>query len=89
MLIECLEGDLIKEFEELRQSVGERVGLFARNFKLMLKEMLEEVRPPEFHQMMKFKKGLLDPVNLLIIVQDCAGLDELIERAKRWRRRLS
>ena len=45
----------------------------------MLKEMSEEVGPSEYHQMIKFKKGLLDPFKFLIIIQDCAGLDELIQ----------
>ena len=76
------QGDLMKEFEELTQSVGESVGTYAWNFKLMLKEISEEVRPSEYHQMIKFKKGLLDPFKLFIVIQDCVGLDELIERAK-------
>ena len=64
-------------------NVGESVGMYARNFKLMmLKELLEEVRPLEYHQMIKFKKGLLDPFKLLIVIQDCVGLDKLIESAK-------
>ena len=72
----------MKEFEELTQSVGESVGTYARNFKLMLREMLEEVRPSEYHQIIKFKKGVLDAFKLLIIIQDCVGLNELIERVK-------
>ena len=74
----------MKEFAELTQSVGEStsVGTYAWSFKLMLKEMSEEVQPSEYHQMIKFKKGLLDPFKLLIVIQDCVGLDELIERAK-------
>ena len=56
--------------------------MYARNFKLMFKEMSEELRPLEYCQMIKFKKGLLDLFKFLTIIQGCAGLDELIQRAK-------
>ena len=77
------QGDFMKEFEELSQSVGESVRTMgARKFKLMLKDMSEEVRSSEYHQIIKFKKGLLDPFKLLLAIQDCVGLDGLIERAE-------
>ena len=41
------------------------------------------VGPSEYHQMIKFKKGLLDPFKLFIVIQDFVGLDKLIERAKK------
>ena len=76
------QDDSTKEFEELSQYVNESVETYARNFKLMLKEMSEEVRPSEYHQMIKFKNRLLDSFKFLIVIQDCDGLDELIQKAK-------
>ena len=56
----------MKELKELTQSVGESVGTYAQNFKLMLKEMSAEVRPSEYHQMIKFKKGLRIHLSFLL-----------------------
>ena len=39
-------GNLIKKFEELSQLVGESVETYARNFKLMLKEMPKALGVP-------------------------------------------
>ena len=62
---------------------------YAQNSKLMFQEMSEKVRPSKYHQMIKYKKGLLKPFKFHTVIQDCAVLDELIQRAKRWKRSLS